>query len=303
MGAAQNITAVVSLHNPDYGVVAHCAALLKQAGHVVVVDDGSSANVDEVLAQLEDLGCQILRLGCNSGIATALNAGIRVARQNPAEPDFILTMDQDSLLEPGYTVKLLAAHAAAAEAGIAVGMVAPGSIAGLPTRQNGKVGNILLGGEPIQSGLMIPTHVFDKLGQLMDELFIDGVDTEFYLRARNAGMESVLAPDAALTHALGAMVPASVFGIPVSPGGKPLQIRTAASYRYYYIFRNRLLLVRKYWRSQPAWAFKGLLADYRHLAIVTTLAPGRAARLISALAGVRDGFKGLGGPHRQPTRL
>lgn len=300
MVTEQNITAVVSLYNPEFSVIEHCAALAKQVGHIVAVDDGSPANVESVLTQLEELGCQVVRLERNSGIATALNAGIRAASQHADAPDFILTMDQDSMLESGYTRKLLAAYDAAMAAGITVAMVAPGSIAGLPTRRQGMVSNIVIGGEPIQSGLMIPRHVLDELGLLMDELFIDGVDTEFYLRAKNAGMESILASDSLLEHTLGSTVQASIFGVKLSPGGNPLQIRTAASYRYYYIFRNRLLLIRRYWRSQPAWAIKGLLADYRHLAIVMALAPGRGRRLASAMAGVKDGLKSISGP--RPSR-
>lgn len=296
MAAENSITAVVSLYNPDPGVLENCRALLEQVNHVVAVDDGSPRDVSGVLGQLEVLGCQVVRLGRNSGIASALNAGIRSARQNRCNPAFILTMDQDSLLEPGYTGKLVAAYKAATSAGVPVAMVAPGSISGLPTRRTGTVQATVLGGEPIQSGLLVPTSVLDGIGLLMDDLFIDGVDTEFYLRARSAGMESVVAEDARLDHALGSMSEAVVFGIPLSLAGRPLRVRTAAAYRYYYIFRNRLLLVRKYWRSHPGWAVKGLLADYRHLAIVTVLAPGRAGRLGSALAGLRDGIRGRTGP-------
>lgn len=284
------------MYNPDAGVIARCTALMEQVDHVVVVDDGSPNDSAAVLATLRGLGAQVVRLERNSGIASALNAGIRAARDYTPSPEFILTMDQDSLLEPGYTAKLQTAYAAAKEDGVAVGMVAPGSVSGLPTRRRGIHKNSVLGGEPIQSGLLIPCGTLDSIGLMMAELFIDGVDTEFYLRACDAGMESVLAPDARLQHALGSMVTATLFGIKIAPSGRPLNIRTAASYRYYYIFRNRLLLVRKYWRTQPAWALKGVLADYRHLAIVTTLAPGRVKRLASALAGIRDGFAGITGP-------
>lgn len=294
--AENGVTAVVSTYNPDTGVVTRCTALMEQVDHVVVVDDGSPNDSGAILATLEGLGAQVVRMEHNSGIASALNAGIRAARENTRKPEFILTMDQDSLLEPGYIAKLLAAYAAAKGDGVAVGMVAPGSISGLPTRRRGTLKNSILGGEPIQSGLLIPAATLDSIGLMRDELFIDGVDTEFYLRARDAGMESVLAADARLEHALGSMDDASLFGIKIAPGGRPLRVRTAASYRYYYIFRNRLLLVRKYWRTQPVWALKGVLADYRHLAIVTALAPGRGKRLASALAGVRDGLAGASGP-------
>lgn len=294
------VTAVISLYNPGEDVVANCAALIGQVGRVVAVDDGSPLDTGSILGQLESLGATVVRLERNCGIASALNAGIRAALAQEDKPLFILTMDQDSQLEPGFMVKMLAAYDSARENHIRVAMVAPGSISGIPTRRRGHVNGTVLGGEPIQSGLLIPVATLESLGLLMDELFIDGVDTEYFLRARKDGQESIVASEARLEHALGAMVPASVFGLKISFKGRILPVRTAATYRYYYIFRNRILLVREYWRSQPAWALKGILADYRHLAIVTTLAPGRGPRLSSAMAGVRDGFKGVTGPRPTP---
>lgn len=296
MQTGDSVTAVMSLYNPHGDVVDNCSALIEQVGHVVAVDDGSPEDISDILNELERLGATVVRLGDNSGIASALNAGIRAAMAHSSNPSFIMTMDQDSLLEADYTVKLLTAYDKAVAHSIPVAMVAPGSISGLPTRRRGQVKGTIIGGEPIQSGLLIPVASIRKLGLLMDELFIDGVDTEYYLRARRAGQEAIVATDARLEHALGTMVPASVFGRKISIAGRELPVRTAASYRYYYIFRNRLLLVRRYWRSQPRWSLLGLMADYRHLVIVTTLAPGRWARLTSASAGIADGFRGASGP-------
>lgn len=294
------VTAVISLYNPNDDVVANCAALIAQVGHVVAVDDGSPLDTGSILGRLESLGATVVRLESNSGIASALNAGIRAALAQKDKPRFILTMDQDSRLEPGFMVKMLAAYDSASEKSIRVAMVAPGNISGIPTRRRGNIEGTILGGEPIQSGLLIPVTTLESLGLLMDELFIDGVDTEFYLRARKDGQESIVAPDARLDHALGSMVAASILGVKISINGRSLPVRTAASYRYYYIFRNRIVLVRRYWRSQFGWALKGLLADYRHLAIVTALAPGRLPRLGSAMAGVRDGLRGITGPRPTP---
>ena len=117
--------AVVSLFNPDDGVLANAAALLAQVDAVVVVDDGSPRDPARILAELETMGCRVVRLAENSGIAAALNAGITAALTAAAKPDYILTMDQDSLLDAGYVDALLAAAAAAGNAGVPVGMVAP----------------------------------------------------------------------------------------------------------------------------------------------------------------------------------
>ncbi len=289
--------AVISLYNPDSDILDNARVLLRQVDAVIAVDDGSSQDPVPLLTQLASLGCRIVRLDTNSGIAAALNAGIATAcADRAAVPDFILTMDQDSRIEDGYVDKLVAAFDQATAADVAVGMVAPGRIRGLGTRRSGHIGPVVLGGEPIQSGLLIPVTVLDRLGPLMSELFIDGVDSEFYLRCRTAGYRVVIAATAGLDHSLGSMHPAEFLGWQPALDGKPVLVRTAAAYRYYYIFRNRQLLVSRYWRRQPGWAIKGILADCRHLTIVSLLVPGRLERLKNAAAGTRDGRRRVTGP-------
>lgn len=288
-------TAVVSLFNPGDEVLANMAALIIQVEQVVVVDDGSPLPGESVLAALADMGCEVVRLTENSGIATALNAGVAAALAASPKPSFVLTMDQDSLLADGYVAALMAAAGAAEDAGIKIGMVAPASVRGLPVRRGPVSNGIQLGGEPIQSGLLVPAPVIESLGGFDDRLFIDGVDSEFYLRCQAAGYVSVLAPGASLDHSLGHKTPARMFGRGLNIGGQPLGVRTAATWRYYYIFRNRILIARDYGLKFPLWTLKGFLADYRHMAIVTVLAPGRIGRLSHALAGIADGLAGRSG--------
>lgn len=292
--------AVVSLFNPDHTVLANAAALLEQVDAVVAVDDGSFPDAEPILVRLAELGCKVERLSTNMGIAAALNAGITVALSAPSKPEFILTMDQDSLLHKGYSAMLVKAAAAAVAAGIRVGMVAPGTIRGLPVRKGALTRGVQLGGEPIQSGLLIPAAVLEELGYFDSGLFIDGVDTEFYLRCRSQGYQTVLAPDASLNHSLGRQATAKLAGRELCFRGRPLTVRTAADWRYYYIFRNRLLLGKKFGRRYPWWLLKGILADYRHLAIVTLLVPGRRKRLGNALAGITSGMAGHTGKRPDP---
>ncbi|MCQ6271648.1 hypothetical protein M8J71_14285 [Pseudarthrobacter sp. R1] len=153
---------------------------------------------------------------------------------------------------------------------------------------------VVLGKEPIQSGLMITVDALEHIGAFQEKLFIDLVDTEFYLRATDAGWSTILA-DAEFDHSLGTFVEARVLGQPVNLPAGPLRVRTAATWRYYYIFRNRILVSRQYAKRHPTWVATGLWADLRHLAWVTSLAPGRTSRLAAAAAGVRDGLLGRSG--------
>lgn len=287
---------VVTAYNPPGSLARNCQALLQQCSSVIVVDDGSDRTDDGIFESLRALGCSVVRLERNQGIASALNAGVRLARSLHSKLDFILTMDQDSLVQPRF-VRLLEKAARDAEAvGVSVGMVAPAEVSGLPKRARTMPDGVIVGDEPVQSGLLIPVASLDSIGPFDEGLFIDGVDSEFYLRAKAQKLVCVIAPEARLKHSLGTMVPASLGPLRITWGGKPLLVRTAAPWRYYFIIRNRVLLARRYAVTEPYWAIRGVLLDVRHLVLVSILAPGRLERLSSVLRGLRDGLRGRTGP-------
>ncbi|MEZ2389047.1 glycosyltransferase [bacterium RCC_150] len=288
----ENVAAVVTAYRPTPHLVENVGALLAQLSRVVVVDDGSGDGFEQVFDAIETAGASVLHHERNSGIATALNSGIGLARTEAVE--YIITVDQDSLLTSEYVRSLVDAAAKATVAGITPGLVSPARIHGNPVKTAGSRSGIKLGREPIQSGLLIPVSTLDEIGGFWDGLFIDLVDTEYYFRALDAGLPTVLA-DAEFDHSLGTLVDAKVWGKKLKFGGQPLKVRIAASWRYYYIFRNRILVGRKYAKAHPAWVAGGFLLDMRHLLFVSLLAPGRAGRLASALRGTIDGFRGKSG--------
>jgi rhamnosyltransferase len=196
----------------------------------------------------------------------------------------VLTLDQDSAVPTGYVKTLLEAGADAGRAGIEVGMVAPetvGSILRLPSRRRG---GVVLGGEPIQSGLLIPADVLDRVRGFDETLFIDGVDTDFYLRSADLGLRCVIAPGARLEHRLGQAITVA--------GDRDLPLVVASTFRYHYQWRNLVVLLRRHSRRHPAWAVRAVTRAVRHLALVTVLAPGRLARLREAYGGLRAGLRG-----------
>ncbi|MDP9997537.1 glycosyltransferase [Pseudarthrobacter sulfonivorans] len=292
--------AVVSAFNPGENLLHSCTALLQQCADVIVVDDGSSAPDEDVFDAVASLGCIVLRLPANVGIAAALNRGTDLARERHQFLDFILTMDQDSLVEPGFVRELARAAAAAQSVDVNVGMVAPGTVSGLPSRARRSVRNVVIGDEPVQSGLLIPAATLDAIGNFNEALFIDGVDSEFYLRAKAAGLNCIIAPEASLTHSLGTMAPASIGPWTLKWRGTPVMVRTAADWRYYFIVRNRILLGRKFAFREPYWVVRGFLTDARHILVVTLLSAGRRQRLSSAAMGLAAGLRGSTGPRRSP---
>lgn len=291
---ADQVGVVVSAFHPPTSLPDGVRGLLKQADAVVVVDDGSPEQYEPVLDACRAAGAVVVRQTSNGGIAAALNAGIARIRQHRSV-DFILTMDQDSELSAGYVSAMVDLAEKAHSAGLRVGMIGPGRIHGTIVRSIRRAGDFTFGGEPIQSGLMIPVDVIDDLSGFAERLFIDLVDSEFFLRATTKGYSCLLCGDAELDHQLGTMTPATLFGKPVRIMGRSVRIRTAATWRYYYIVRNRILVIRDYGCKHPWWSIKGILADLRHIAIAVALAPGRVGRISNAMSGLVDGIRGISG--------
>lgn len=253
---------------------------------VVVVDEHPLADATrEVLDRCRAAGADVVEHADNRGIGAALNTGVaRLHELLPGLTD-VLTLDQDSAVPAGYVAALLEAGATASAAGVRVGMVAPdsvGSIVRLPGRRPSADG-VRLGGEPIQSGLLVPAAVLDRVDGFDESLFIDGVDTDFYLRARDLGLQCVLAPGTRLEHRLGQAITVGE--------DRELPLVVASTFRYHYQWRNLVALLRRHARHHPGWAATAVVRAVRHLAIVTVLAPGRVARLREAYAGLRAGLR------------
>lgn len=287
------VGAAIAAFRPGPELRTAVESVAPQADAVVVVVDEHpvSDETRRVLDACRAAGADVVEHGANRGIGAALNTGVaRLLALRPGLTD-VLTLDQDSAVPEGYVAALLAARSAAAAAGVRVGMVAPhsvGSILRLPVGRRAGEHDVRLGGEPIQSGLLVPTDVLDRLDGFDESLFIDGVDTDFWLRARDAGLHCVLAPGTRLEHRLGRAITVGA--------DHELPLLVAATFRYHYQWRNLVALVRTHARRHPVWAARAVVRSARHLAVVTVLARGRLGRLREAYGGVRAGLRGEVGP-------
>ena len=305
------VVAVITAFRPGPGLLDLVGSLIPDA-RVIVVDDsgtagggaaaaavsesvtGSDDTEGDVLAAAERAGALVIRHDRNRGIAAALNTGVAAARAQ-GDPRYVLTLDQDSTVDDGFVAGLRRTAEDAAAAGLAVGLVAPAEVQGLPSPATGRERGFLVGGTPIQSGMLIPMAALDRAGGFAEQLFIDGVDTDFALRLGRHGLRVLLAPRTRLGHSLGERYHPTLFGHPLVVGGAPLGLVAGRPFRYYYLLRNRVLLNRLHGRRHRAWSVRETLLDLRHLAIVLALVPGRRARARAAWAGLRDGWAGRSG--------
>lgn len=290
------VAAVVPAFDPPGGLVDLVAGLVSQTARVVVVDDGStSPDTESILSACADGGALVVRRDTNVGIAGALNCAVAQARSQWPELAAILTVDQDSRLEADHVRRLVAAWTTAEAAGIDVGLVGPERVEGLPSMVRAERHGVLLGREPVQSGLLVPGAVLHRVGSFDESLVIDGVDTDFFLRCLDAGAEVVIAAGVTVGHRLGTGHPVRVLGRPVALAGRPLVLTVSAPFRYHYLVRNRVRLVRRHGRRHPRWAVGQVVGLARHLALVLVFVPGRRARARESWHGLRDGLRDLGG--------
>lgn len=253
-------------------------ALLGQVDYVHVVDNASSLDSWSHLQDLHNVPTVSLeRLKRNQGIGHALNLGVAKARELSCE--WLLTMDQDSLVD----ASMLSSYYKAIER-------YPGAVCFTPNVfSHGKKRRLTDG--PVEfaitSGNLVRMDAITDIGEFDESLFIDGVDIDFSLRVRGSGYSILRVGDAILHHQLGAqhceLGILSRFYMAHSP------------VRRYYMYRNHLYLVWRYWDRFPLFVAKSTLVQLLHLLAILIYErdPGPSMRFI--WLGVCDFFRGRTG--------
>ena len=242
--ADNEVCAIIVTYNATDDLLDNIAAIRPQVSRLVLVDNGSRP---EGLALVEraraSFDCELIRNDSNLGIATALNIGIGRAVSHGSKQ--AIFFDQDSIVgDQQYVASMLEVYNARNQSG-RVAIVVPRYIdrssgAALPLAKS-RDGRLLTS---ITSGSFVPLDVFKTLGLHDESLYIDYVDIEFSLRCRRAGYLIVEAPRAILRHSLGALTKHRL-------GARVFTSTHHNSDRRYFITRNRLLLMRRYWRDWP----------------------------------------------------
>lgn len=281
------IAAIVTSFNPSDDLIHHVRGLKNHVAHVLVVDDGSTEDPTAILGTLEEEGITVFRLSQNSGIARALNEGIRRARA-VWEPEWILTMDQDSTLDDSYTRNALRTAQDGAAIGMRVGLVSPETHNGKPVKVLSGSGMPVQAFDPMQSGCLIPVSVLDDVGLFDESLFIDCVDTDFNLRIRAAGYSTPVGLGCNIKHSLGETRPMRLMGRQVRVGGQDFQILYHSPVRVYYITRNIWVMVRRYFSSNPVWMMRRLWMEIESNLVRLAFGPRRAKFGYAWLIGIRD---------------
>ncbi|HEU4997455.1 MAG TPA: glycosyltransferase [Lapillicoccus sp.] len=280
------VVAVLTAHDPTDRLARLVGEVAPQVQGVVVVDDGSTSGLD-VLAGLEDHADVRLHRQPNSGVAAALNTGVRSALADGA--DAVLTLDQDSGLPPTYVARAVRAWQDAVTRGIPVAFVAAATYSGRRTPTRGVVGGYARAFDPMQSGSLVPAATYRDVGCYDEGLVIDAVDSEFTVRCLAAGLEPLVAPGCDLEHGMGERHHARLLG-------RDVAYNHHSPDRVYFMARNGTLVSRRHLRDEPGWVLRRLTEEAKAHTLRLVLDPDRAELARAGFQGVRDGLRGRTGP-------
>jgi GT2 family glycosyltransferase len=268
---------------------------LGQLRHRVwLVDNGSTDDtVASVRAAFRDV--EVLELGVNRGFAAAMNAGVEAALAEGA--DWVLLLNNDTVVDPSLVATLWSAAAAAPDVGLAAPAIyrfdAPDAI--WPSAGRRRWWTLAARERPDRSAgdgrgggnqdvdwangccLLLRREAWRSLGRLDEGYVFYYEDHDLCLRARAAGWRILQVPAARVWHRVSA-----------SAGpGSPLQ--------HYLLARSSVRFYARHMTGARRW----LVLPYRAGSFARTaaraLVGGRPENLVAYREGLRDGLAELAG--------
>lgn len=264
--------------------------LSEQKIEVVIVDNTGTKTFDIPAP------AYTIRLSQNEGIASAQNHGIRYALSHHA--DFICFFDQDSTIQPHYCQYILEDwHTASQMTNKPLGAIGPllqhphyhfyykaiiYSKLGIRRRidvnnlqQPKEVGSI------ISSGSILSAEALQQVGFMLDELFIDYVDTEWCLRAQKKGYAIFISHRTLMQHTIGDKV-FRLFDFPVAIHNPN---------RRYFIIRNAFWLLRLP-HIPKLLALREIIITQIQQLILISIEKNKKSYLQSWYQGIKNGITG-----------
>jgi rhamnosyltransferase len=290
------IAAVVVAYHPNIVQLKKLIFSLSQQCKSVLVIDNSEPSCSltaKLVHQFSDV--QVISLEQNIGLGAAQNIGINRALQDGA--DAVLLFDQDSTVESSFVNSMWHTYLLAQRAStVPIAAIGPRytdvnqgirspfvQLSGLRiVRVPCTQGKLYVEVDClISSGSLLLRNALCVVGLMREDLFIDYVDTEWCLRAKQMGYRCIGACAVEMQHAIGDEV--DFFW------GRPYTLHTPL--RHYYLMRNATSL---YFRSSLPlqWKVADGIRLFFKFCIYSVLAKPRTAHIGMMIRGVWHGIIG-----------
>lgn len=293
----KQVAAVVVTYEPDSGWPLRLQAILAVCTRCVVVDNSISeearARVASTVASCP--GAELIANPDNPGIGRALNQGFAVLFS--ANYAWALAFDQDSHPAPNLATTLLITANTKPPAPDNRRVAVVGSNwqdAGQPDHSSKHLVQVtpfrwFFRRIPacvdlpdvlcvITSGSLFSLPAWAAIGGFREDLFLDLVDTDFCLRARQYGWRIAVSAHAKLRHHRGSKQAVKLFGCTFYPAFTPPS-------RLHCLSRNRIILIKKHGYREPAWALYELVYALKLLCDILFLEDQKATKLRACAVG------------------
>ena len=224
------LVATVVLYNPGENLFSNLRSYITQIEKLYIFDNSKNRIQflpNEILEKSE-----YFHTGSNEGIAKRLNQALKKSKKDGYT--FLLTMDQDSYFNEDDLKTYLALIEKESNSQST-------AIYGVRYYSSKDITKIEFNKLLITSGSILNVDIAEELNGFDEALFIDGVDTDFCIRACQKGYKTVLFNQIYLNHTLGTeMITTNIFS------GKKRKTKFHNPIRVYYIIRNHLYMRKKY---------------------------------------------------------
>lgn len=229
--------AVIVTYNPEFSKTIQNVKNLNANKIPVLVVDNHSKNVEEIRSKTKKPNV-LLKNPNNEGLGIALNKGIEYAKSNGFS--HVWLFDQDSLLQSDAILVFLAKVKGFQKTSLnieKVGSYGPSifdsikniNIYGLADNENGILNAPFL----ITSGSFYSVDVFEGVGLINTNFFIDYLDYEWCFRANSFGYVHKIVAEAKMNHSIG-NESKNILGI--------FKVAIHSPFRWYFLFRNGILM-------------------------------------------------------------
>ena len=273
--------------NPSEGLSGRVERIIKQVNEVVIIDNHSNQlALRKLIYPSPPDGINIIHNKTNLGIASALNQGIRWAKEKSYM--YVVMFDQDSVIDDDLVKRLYECYESLnwkeRIAIVGTNYIDPISKRALLEVKFDDKQPIIEVKTVITSGSFMSLGTFLEIGPFRDDFFIDLVDIEYCLRARAKGFKIMLLTKPAMQHSIGA---ATTHKLPWRATGTS----NHPAIRRYYMARNYVVLAKEYLFIDPAWTVQSLYSTLKSVILICLFEKNKLIKMKYTALGIVDGLR------------
>jgi len=279
------VAAVVVLYNPTKEMLNNIYSYLDLVHRLYVIDNSDMKNMEFVDNIKTNPNVTYIDNNGNMGIANALNIAVEIAIGNNYK--WLLTMDQDSSIAPSMLTEMF--EYVQSNSVDKVSIISPfhANLYEQSLDTTDKYTEVLTA---MTSGCLLNLSNYSQIGPFDEDMFIDHVDHEYCLRSHQKGYSIIRVNRAILQHNVGKLNQHSLFG-------KRFFSTNHSPIRCYYSFRNRIRLIRCYYRAFPGYCFHSFIRFLIDPGIIVLYEDKKIAKLKMMCIGILDGLRGRYGKY------